>query len=56
MLTKNPFATEAYKAPPLLKSCLNLQDNGDGTIPDPDADLMWAYAYSHTVLKNVSIA
>jgi len=39
---ENPFAAEAYKAPPLLKSCLNLQDNGGGTIPDPDADLMWA--------------
>ena len=45
------MAAEAYKAPPPLKSCLNLQDNGDGTIPDPDADLMWAQADSHTVLK-----
>ena len=53
---ENPFAAEAYKAPPLLKSCLNLQDNGDGTITDPDASLMWVQAESHAVLKNVSIA
>ena len=52
---ENPFAAEAYKAPPPLKSCLNLQDNGDGTITDPYAGLMWAQADSHAVLKNFSI-
>jgi hypothetical protein len=37
---ENPFATKAYKALPPLKSRLNLQDNGDGTLVDPYAGLM----------------
>ena len=37
---ENPFAAEAYKVPPPLKSRLNLQDSGDGAIADPDAGLM----------------
>ena len=53
---ENPFATEAYKALPPLKSRLNLQDNGDGTITDPDASLMWVQAESHAVLKNFQLA
>ena len=52
---EDSFATEAYKALPPLKSRLNLQDNGDGTITDPYAGLMWAQADSHAVLKNFSI-
>jgi len=48
---ENPFATEAYKALPPLKSRLNWQDNGDGTITAPDASLMWVQAESHAVLK-----
>jgi len=52
---ENSFAAEAYKAPPPLKPRLNLQDNGDGTITNPYAGLMWAKADSHSVLKNFSI-
>ena len=52
---ENPFAAEAYKAPPPLKFRINLQDNGDGTITNPYAGLMWAQAASHAVLKNFSI-
>lgn len=37
---EKPFAAEAYKALPPLKSRLNLQDNGDGTLVDPYAGLM----------------
>ena len=39
---ENYFAVEAYKAPPPLKSRINLQDNGEGRITDPYAGLMWA--------------
>ena len=52
---ENPFATEAYKALPPLKSRLNLQDNVDGTTTVLYAVLMWAQAGIHVVLKNVSI-
>ena len=48
---ENSFATEAHKALPPLKSRLNCQDNGDGTITDPDASLMWVQAESRAVLK-----
>ena len=53
---ENPFATEAYKALPPLKSRLNIQDNGDGTITDPDASLMWAQADSDAGLKMFQLA
>ena len=53
---ENHFATETYKAPPQLKSSLNLQDNGAGTITDPDASLMWVQADGHAVLKNFQLA
>ena len=52
---ENRFAAEAYKAPPPLKSRLNLQDNGGGMITDPYVGLMWAQADSHAVLKIFSI-
>ena len=53
---ENPFAAEAYKVPPPLKSRLNLQDSGDGAIADPDAGLMWVQADSHAVLKMFQLA
>lgn len=46
-----PYEAEAYVPPPPPKSHLNLQNNGDGTITDPDAGLIWAQADSHADLN-----
>ena len=48
---KKPFEAEVYIPPPPPKSHLNLRDNGDGTITDPDAGLMWTQADSHADLN-----
>ncbi len=45
-----PFEAEPYVPPPPPKSHLNLSANGDGTITDPDAGLMWAQADSYADL------
>ena len=48
---EKPFEAKAYVPPPSPKSHLNLRDNGDGTITDPDAGLMWTQADSHADLN-----
>lgn len=46
-----PYAAETFVPPPPLKSTLRLADNGDGTITDPDTQLMWTKKDSYADLS-----
>lgn len=48
-----PYEAPEYKAPPAetRKSKLQLKDNGDGTLTDPDSNLMWTQKDSYADLN-----
>lgn len=47
---RGPYVAPLYVPPPPPVSRLNLKDNGDGTISDPDSGLMWTRKDSHAHL------